>query len=122
MVGRQQGCLVDGAGKSGLILSGNVITNFGAQTTKPIIRFVRFLASKPVTRNLFLTPEKGADQIVWLAEGRPNRDWQSGAYYYKRQASQPANPQALDADLARGLWERSESLLAKWLHQSDKAV
>lgn len=94
---------------------GNVVTNFGVQTTKPIIRFVRFIATKPITRNLFLTPERGADQIVWLAEGKPGVDWESGAYYYKRKASPPANPQALDADLARGLWERSETMVAKWL-------
>jgi len=94
---------------------GNVVTNFGVQTTKPIIRFVRFIATRPVTRRLFSTPEQGADQIVWLAEGRSGIDWESGAYYYKRKASIPANPQALDADLARGLWERSETMLAKWM-------
>ncbi len=94
---------------------GNVVTNFGAQSTKPIIRFVRFIATKPVTERLFSTPEQGADQIIWLAEGKPGSDWQSGAYYYKRRASTPANPQALDTDLARGLWERSESILASWL-------
>lgn len=94
---------------------GNVVTNFASQATNPIFRFARFLATKPVTRNLFLTPEQGADQIVWLAEGRPGKDWESGAYYYKRKASVPANPQALDADLARGLWERSEEMAGKWL-------
>jgi NAD(P)-dependent dehydrogenase (short-subunit alcohol dehydrogenase family) len=102
---------------------GNVVTNFGAQTEKPIIRFVRFIATKPITRGLFSTPEQGADQIVWLAEGAPGSDWQSGAYYYKRKASTPANPQALDADLARGLWERSEAMLAGWLrpHPAERA-
>ncbi|MFE2944444.1 hypothetical protein ACFXKG_36180 [Streptomyces sp. NPDC059255] len=35
----------------------------------------------------------------------------SGAYYYRRRAVAPRNPQALDADLARALWRRSEELL-----------
>lgn len=92
---------------------GNVATNFASDTTSPIMRLVRFLGTKPVIGSALLTtPEQGADQIVWLAEGTPGTDWQSGAYYYKRRASTPRNPQAVDADLARRLWERSEELLA----------
>jgi NAD(P)-dependent dehydrogenase (short-subunit alcohol dehydrogenase family) len=95
---------------------GNVVTNFGAEATKPIIRAVRRLASNPLARRLlFSTPEQGADQLVWLAEGTPGREWESGAYYYKRKNSRPRNPQAVDADLARGLWERSQELLAERL-------
>jgi hypothetical protein len=82
------------------------------------MRLVRFLGTKPVIGPaLLITPEQGADQIVWLAEGTPGKDWQSGAYYYKRQASTPRNPQAVDADLARRLWERSEELLRGRLPQ-----
>lgn len=92
---------------------GNIATNFASDTTSPIMRVVRFLGTRPgIGRALLSTPERGADQIVWLAEGTPGTDWQSGAYYYKRRASTPRNPQAVDADLARGLWERSEELLA----------
>lgn len=92
---------------------GNVATNFASDTTSRIMRFVRFLASNPLIRRIMLsTPDQGADQIVWLAEGTPGRDWQSGAYYYRRKASPPRNAQAADADLARGLWQRSEELLA----------
>ena len=92
---------------------GNVATNFASDTTSPIMRFVRLLTSSPAMRRVMLsTPDQGADQIVWLAEGTPGTDWQSGSYYYKRQVSIPRNRQALDAGLARGLWERSEELLA----------
>ena len=95
---------------------GNVATNFGSQTTNPIIRFVRVIGSNPLGRRILLsTPEQGADQLVWLAEGTPGTDWESGAYYFRRRASRPRNAQALDADLARGLWERSEELLAERL-------
>ncbi|MFN8457865.1 MAG: SDR family NAD(P)-dependent oxidoreductase [Anaerolineae bacterium] len=94
---------------------GNVVTNFASQATHPIFRVFRYIATRTIARKLFSTPEQGADQIVWLTEGKPGTDWQSGAYYYKRKASLPANPQAFDDNLARGLWERSESFLEKWL-------
>ncbi|MEU6646925.1 SDR family NAD(P)-dependent oxidoreductase [Saccharomonospora sp. NPDC046836] len=99
---------------------GNVVTNFASDTTSPVMRLVRFLATKPLIPRLLRlsTPDQGADQIVWLAEGAPGTDWQSGAYHYKRRASTPRNPQAVDADLARGLWERSEELLARRLSDS----
>ena len=92
---------------------GNVATSFAAEATNPIMRFVRFLAGYPAIRRVLLsTPEQGADHIVWLAQSTPGTDWESGAYYYKRKVSKPANAQALDAGLARGLWERSEQMLA----------
>ncbi|APU12788.1 MULTISPECIES: SDR family NAD(P)-dependent oxidoreductase [Actinoalloteichus] len=92
---------------------GIVKTNFAADTTSPVMRFVRSLSTKPlIGRALLPTPEQRADQIVWLAEGVPGTDWQSGAYYYRRRAVTPRNAQAGDAVLARGLWERSEELLA----------
>ncbi|MBB4905983.1 Rossmann-fold NAD(P)-binding domain-containing protein [Actinophytocola algeriensis] len=92
---------------------GNVATNLASDTTSPVMRLVRFLASNALFRRVMLsTPDHGADQIVWLAEGVPGTDWQSGANYYKRRAVAPRNTQALDAGLARALWERSEELLA----------
>jgi len=96
---------------------GNVVTNFASDTASPVMRLVRFLATKPLLPRLMRlsTPDQGADQIVWLAEGTPGTHWRSGAYYYQREACTPRNPQALDADLARGLWESSEELLAERL-------
>ncbi|WP_435110342.1 SDR family NAD(P)-dependent oxidoreductase [Nocardiopsis synnemataformans] len=92
---------------------GNVATNFASDTTSPVMRLMRFLGTRtPLGHVMLSTPDQGADQIVWLAEGVPGTDWRSGAYYYKRRASTPRNPQAADAELARGLWERSEELLA----------
>ncbi|AXK35631.1 SDR family NAD(P)-dependent oxidoreductase [Streptomyces armeniacus] len=89
---------------------GNVATNFGAQTTS---RLMRFLTTSRLSRAVLLTtPEKGADQLVWLAEGRPGADWRSGEYYAKRKPGKGLNRLAHDADLARQLWERSEALSA----------
>ncbi|GIM83128.1 SDR family NAD(P)-dependent oxidoreductase [Winogradskya consettensis] len=91
---------------------GNVATNFGSDTTNPIIRLVVAIGSNPIGRRILLrTPDQGAEQIVWLSEGTPGHDWQSGAYYYKSKVAKPANKQAFDADLARGLWDRSEEVL-----------
>ena len=81
-------------------------TSFGSGSTSPIMRFVY-----PLMRFTLITPEKGADQLVWLSEGRPGRDWQTGEYYEKRKVAR-TNAQAADAELARGLWERSERMLA----------
>ncbi|WP_432841436.1 SDR family NAD(P)-dependent oxidoreductase [Dactylosporangium sp. CA-092794] len=93
---------------------GNVSTSFGAQTTNPIVRLVRLVGGNPIGHRLLRlsTPEQGADQIVWLAEGTPGEDWRSGAYYIRRRDTRPRHAQAADADLARGLWERSEAMVA----------
>lgn len=89
---------------------GNVATNFGAETTS---RSMRFLATSRLSRAALLTtPEKGADQLVWLAEGRPGTDWDSGEYYAKKTAGKGLNPLAEDADLADRLWRRSEECVA----------
>ncbi len=85
---------------------GNVATSFGSGSTSAIMRFVY-----PLMRFTLITPEKGADQLVWLSVGQPGRDWQTGEYYEKRKVA-PTNAQAADAELARGLWERSEQMLA----------
>jgi NAD(P)-dependent dehydrogenase (short-subunit alcohol dehydrogenase family) len=85
---------------------GNVATNFGAETTS---RLMRFIINNPLTRATFISPEKGADQLVWLAE---TREWEPGRYYEKRKVARRVNPQTRDPALARALWERSEELLA----------
>ena len=88
---------------------GNVATSFGTESGSPLMRFI---TTSPVTRRALLTtPERGAGQLVWLAEGQPGADWESGTYYHKRKPGR-MNRQALDASLARNLWERSEQLTA----------
>ena len=56
-------------------------------------------------------PEDGADELVWLAEGRPGVDWESGEFYVKRKTGTRLNPLANDVGLAEALWKRSEQLL-----------
>ncbi|MBM2621549.1 SDR family NAD(P)-dependent oxidoreductase [Actinoplanes sp. LDG1-06] len=86
---------------------GNVASGFGAGTDN---RLVRVIATNRLFRRYVLTtPEKGADQLVWLSEARPGVDWQPGGYYEKRKPAR-TSAQAADADLARGLWERSDAM------------
>ena len=86
---------------------GVVATNFAAESTSPMRH-----AYKTFLNRFLLSPEQGADTLVWLATARPGQDWVSGAYYARR-ALAKANKQAYDADLARELWERSEELVSR---------
>ncbi|MGW4731037.1 SDR family NAD(P)-dependent oxidoreductase [Streptomyces shenzhenensis] len=88
---------------------GNVATSFGSETESRLMRFIT--GNRLLRATAFISPEQGADQIVWLATSRPGVDWQAGGYYRKRKPAKPSNKQAFDAALARGLWTRSEQLL-----------
>ncbi|MEV6986040.1 SDR family NAD(P)-dependent oxidoreductase [Sphaerisporangium sp. NPDC051017] len=86
---------------------GTVATSFATESDS----FLKYITGTRLGRAFLITPDKGADQLVWLAQGRPGVDWISGTYYEKRKPAKRNNPQALDADLARRLWDRSEELL-----------
>ncbi|GAA2234500.1 SDR family oxidoreductase [Promicromonospora sukumoe] len=88
---------------------GAVATSFATESDS----FMRRIYSSRLGRALMVSPEKGANQMVWLAESRPGADWHSGTYYEGRKPARRNNPQALDMDLARQLWDRSEQLLAQ---------
>ncbi|SOC52247.1 short chain dehydrogenase [Ornithinimicrobium cerasi] len=84
---------------------GGIATNF-ANDTSSVMRF----AYHTPLRHLMTSVETGGSRLVWLAEGTPGVTWQSGEYYERNKPGK-VNPQAHDAALARGLWERSEELL-----------
>ena len=86
---------------------GAVATSFAADSAS----FMKRIYSSRIGRAFMTTPDKGAGQMIWLAESVPGTDWVSGTYYEKRKPARRNNPQALDADLARQLWDRSEQLL-----------
>ncbi|MCB1517089.1 MAG: SDR family NAD(P)-dependent oxidoreductase [Hyphomicrobiaceae bacterium] len=87
---------------------GNIASGFGAHTQS---RLMRLIATNPIFRAVAATPEQGAQQLVWLAEGMPGRDWESGAYYERGKPASRENPQAREARLAEQLWERSAQLV-----------
>jgi NAD(P)-dependent dehydrogenase (short-subunit alcohol dehydrogenase family) len=64
----------------------------------------RMLYESPLHHLFMISPEKGADTLVWLAT---TRDWTPGEFYIKRKRSR-TSPQASDANLARELWDWSE--------------
>jgi NAD(P)-dependent dehydrogenase (short-subunit alcohol dehydrogenase family) len=88
---------------------GMVATSFATDSDS----FMKRIYGSRIGRAFMVSPEKGADQMVWLAESNPGTDWQPGTYYEKRKPARSNNPQALDMDLARKLWDRSAELLGK---------
>lgn len=86
---------------------GAAATSFATESDS----FMKRIYSSRIGRAFMVSPEKGADQMIWLAETQPGKDWKSGTYYEKRKPARRNNPQALDADLARALWDRSAALL-----------
>ncbi len=62
-------------------------------------------------RPFILSPEQGADTLVWLAAA-PEMEGKTGGYYEKRKPA-PVSPAGRDADAARRLWEVSEALVSR---------
>ena len=62
----------------------------------------------PVLRPFFLSPEKGADTLVYLASSPEVADT-TGAYFVKRKITEPSAA-ARDEAAAKRLWEASVSL------------
>ena len=84
---------------------GVVGTGFAAQSTGVIRHLYTGLLGR-----FLLTPAKGADTLIWLANGTPGTVWQSGNFYTKRKISR-TNPLADDAVLAAQLWNRSAQMV-----------
>ena len=62
--------------------------------------------ARPLIRRRLLSPEQGAETVVWCATSGDVGD-QSGLYYERRQVA-PPSALAQDDNLARELWKRSE--------------
>ena len=81
---------------------GVVRTGFGREG-KPLLRL-----GTTIARPFFLSPERGADTIVYLASS-PDAAGETGGYYVKRQRREPSAA-ARDDAAARRLWDISEKL------------
>jgi NAD(P)-dependent dehydrogenase (short-subunit alcohol dehydrogenase family) len=88
---------------------GAVATSFATESDS----FMKRIYNSRIGRSFMVTPEKGADQLVWLAESAPGTAWESGTYYEKRRPARRNHSQTLDADVARVLWERSAQLVGQ---------
>jgi NAD(P)-dependent dehydrogenase (short-subunit alcohol dehydrogenase family) len=85
---------------------GNVASGFASDTTSSW----RFIYNTPLRRVLLISPERGAETLLWLAGSTPGVDWQPGAFYIKHKPA-TSSPQADDAELAAALWERSARMV-----------
>lgn len=70
-------------------------------------RVVRILYESALRKLFMISPERGADTLVWLASSIPVRDWTPGAFYVKRKLT-TTSAQGGNAQLAQKLWEWSE--------------
>ncbi|WP_312179097.1 SDR family NAD(P)-dependent oxidoreductase [Arthrobacter sp.] len=80
---------------------GVVATSFAAGSTSAM----RHVYGSVLNRFL-LSPENGADTLVWLATTSPGEDWLPGGYYSKRRLTTAAKA-AYDPAASSRLWERS---------------
>src|SRR5215472_6436086 len=94
---------IDGTGVTANCAHPGVVrTGFGRQGA-PLLRFGLTLA-----RPFLLSPERGADTIVYLASS-PDVAGKTGGYYVKRQLREPSSA-ARDDAAARKLWGISEQM------------
>lgn len=85
---------------------GAIATNFSADRGSGMARLYRWRL-----RDLVLSsPEKGAETLVFLAEGDPGADYPTGLYYERSRPAR-ASRKADDVALARELWDRSVAML-----------
>jgi NAD(P)-dependent dehydrogenase (short-subunit alcohol dehydrogenase family) len=82
---------------------GPVATGFASDSTS-VMRWIYQTPLRHVAG--LISPDAGAQTLIWLAETTPGADWQSGEFYEKLRVAR-TNPQAADADLARAFWDRS---------------
>ncbi|WP_104089123.1 SDR family NAD(P)-dependent oxidoreductase [Arthrobacter sp. GMC3] len=68
------------------------------------------LAYAGFAKRFMLSPEQGADTLLWLATTTAGQDWTPGEYYAKRKVAKSSKT-AQDAALAKELWERSAAMV-----------
>ncbi|WP_037144107.1 SDR family NAD(P)-dependent oxidoreductase [Rhodococcoides fascians] len=86
---------------------GNIASNFANDNNG----FFRFLYHNPVAKKLMLSStETGGQALTWLVRGTPDTTWKSGEYYEKNKIAK-TNPQAADTQLARDLWDKSNTFV-----------
>jgi NAD(P)-dependent dehydrogenase (short-subunit alcohol dehydrogenase family) len=85
---------------------GVVATSFASDTT----HLMHHMYHSPLKHLFTISPARGAEPLVWLAEGTPGSTWQPGGYYAKNKLA-TTNAQADDPHLAQQLWDRSAAML-----------
>lgn len=98
---------------------GVVRSSFASDTT----HFMKFVYHTPLKYLITISPEKSAERLTGLAEGRPGSDWQPGEVYDKQrpmkvdyQDPTEASPGCLGSEASR-CWHRHEAWAACVLGQ-----
>ncbi|MFZ1249998.1 MAG: SDR family NAD(P)-dependent oxidoreductase [Candidatus Microsaccharimonas sp.] len=94
---------------------GNVATNFASNTTS-VLRFMYQTPLKRLAR--LISPEQGADTMLWLVNSQPNVDWKPGEYYVRRKITK-AHALAYDEDVAKSLWKQSEEMVKHYSRKDE---
>jgi NAD(P)-dependent dehydrogenase (short-subunit alcohol dehydrogenase family) len=87
---------------------GNVASNFGSEAQA---WWIRAAYRTPIKHLALVGPQRGSDELVWLASATPGVDWTSGEYYVNHKVAR-ANPRAYDPVLAAELWDRSLQMVS----------
>ncbi|MGW9156441.1 SDR family NAD(P)-dependent oxidoreductase [Microbacterium sp. NPDC055665] len=83
---------------------GNISSNFAKEEGSA---WMKLIYNTPLAKMLS-TPQYGADNLAWLANGTPGVTWTSGEYYTdKRTPLKRPTSQSVDADLADAFWTES---------------
>ncbi|PVY42346.1 SDR family NAD(P)-dependent oxidoreductase [Pontibacter virosus] len=69
---------------------------------------IKWLYEGLLGRFFMISPEQGADTLLWLISTQPGKDWQDGEYYYKRRPGRRNNQ--VSPEVAAQLWEASVQL------------
>ena len=85
---------------------GLVASNFGAANRGP----TWLIYHTPLRWALLVSPEQGADTLVWLASEPPGQTWIPGLYYERRQPASTLK-RAFDDQLADDLWTASAAMV-----------
>jgi len=86
---------------------GIVGTSFASDTAG----FMKFIYHGPFKRFFTVDADKGANQLIWLAEATPGLQFETGAYYESGKIASKVNPLIHDEALAKQLWDRSATLV-----------
>jgi NAD(P)-dependent dehydrogenase (short-subunit alcohol dehydrogenase family) len=87
---------------------GYINSNFGHASGSRMLAFMEKHTPMPH----FIPPaEQGCEQLVWLASGTRDGQWQSGQYYSRHKLAK-ANRQAYDPVFAADLWDRSVAMVS----------
>ncbi|MET0493299.1 MAG: SDR family NAD(P)-dependent oxidoreductase [Actinoplanes sp.] len=84
---------------------GGIATNFANDTPSRYRFLYHSIASRLLRR-----PDVGGKALNWFINGSPGETWLSGNYYERQQIARRLPEQAKDKELARALWDRSETL------------